>query len=74
MLELKKFKLHICIIIYFIFIGFIVLLKPNFCYDDKKNLKQFGIGNNKTIFPLWLLIVFVALVSYYLSNIIVIFK
>lgn len=74
MSELKKFKLHICIIIYFIMISFIILLKPDFCYDNNKNLKQFGIGSKKTIFPLWLLIIFVALISYYISNLIVIFK
>ena len=74
MLELKKFKLHICILVYLILIGFIILLKPRFCYDNEKNLKQFGIGSKKTIFPLWLLIIFVALLSYYISNLIVIFK
>jgi hypothetical protein len=65
---LTQFKTQICILIYLIFIIPILVTKCNFFYDNKGNLKQFGTGQGKTIIPLWLGIVLVALISVFLSN------
>ena len=74
MQQLKKFKLHICILLYLILLSFILLANPKFAFDNDGTLKPFGTGNNKTVLPLWLIIVLLALVSYYISNLFVIFK
>ena len=74
MIELKKYKIHICILIYLLLLCFLIFLNPEFCYDKNGNLKEFGTGQNKTITPLWIIILFIALISYYISNFIVIFK
>ena len=65
---LTQFKTQICILIYLIFITPILVTKCNLFYNNKGDLKQFGTGSGKTIIPLWLAIILVALVSVFLSN------
>lgn len=55
------------ITIFLIIISIIVLNKPRFIYDKDGIPMQFGIGyRNKTIFPIWLVIIISAIVSYYI--------
>lgn len=74
MQQLKKFKLHICILIYLILISLILLSNPKYAFNEDGTLKQFGTGNEKTVLPLWLIIILLALIAYYIANIFVIFK
>lgn len=66
----KNMRLQICIILYLIFIGGIMLIKPKYIYNKDGSLKNFGTGNNKTLFPLWFLILIGAYLSYYLGHVI----
>ena len=40
-------------------------IKPNFLYTNNGHLRSFGLNyKNKTIIPLWLLAIFIAIISY----------
>lgn len=56
----------IAIGIYLILFGVLIILKPHFLYDTDGSLRQFGIGRTKkTILPIWLLAVVLAIISYF---------
>jgi len=39
--------------------------KPKFIYNEDGSLKQFGVGyGKKTVFPLWLLSIIIAILAY----------
>ena len=63
---IKNMKLQICVFIYLILILIIMLLKDKFYHNGE--LKHFGTGENKTVFPLWLMIIYSAFVSIYLTH------
>jgi len=64
-------RLQIALLIYIIVIGAIIFLNPKFMYDKEGKIKIFGIGDNKTLFPLWIIIFVIAVLSYYLAEILV---
>ena len=42
-----------------------MVTKPNVIFDKNGKLREFGIGyKNKTIIPLWLAVIILAIVSY----------
>ena len=41
-------------------------LKPKLLFDDIGNFKQFGIDNDKTIFPFWIVTQFLSIFFYFL--------
>ena len=62
---LKKNIIATTIIFFVLVYVFINYLKPAFLYTHKGTLRQFGLGyQNKTIIPLWLLSIFIAVISY----------
>ena len=62
------------IILYLLIVIIILILKPKTLFDSKGNSKQFGIGReDKTIFPVWLLFLLIAIICYYFTIIIKIF-
>lgn len=59
--------LTLTFVIYIILISSIVYFRPNFLYiNNTKRLKVFGTGSkiNKTIFPLWLILLISMVVVY----------
>jgi len=55
------------IFIYFCLFLFTIYIKPNIIYNKNGTLKHFGIGyKNKTIFPLWLISILYAIISYFI--------
>lgn len=68
---LKNKKLQISIILYLIIVGILVFINPNFFYNKDGKIKVFGLGKNKTMFPLWLVIFVIAVLCYYVGVIIV---
>ena len=65
-MELKN-PLYITLIIYLVLIGVILYTRPNFLYiNNSKRLKVFGTGSktNKTIFPLWLVLLISMVIVY----------
>ena len=56
----------ITILLYILMYCGVVLLKPSFLYNPDGSLRQFGVGyKSKTILPLWLIAVILAVISYY---------
>ena len=67
---IKNKKLQLAIILYLVIVGILIFLNPNFFYNSDGKIKVFGIGKNKTMFPLWFVIFVVAVFCYYISVII----
>jgi hypothetical protein len=64
--QLKDNSLKISIILYLIIIFFIIFSKPTFLFNDNGRSKHFGLGGNqKTIFPIWLICILLAILCYY---------
>ena len=41
--------------LYIFFCIFIYLVKPSFIFDENNNFKDFGLSDDKTIYPFWLI-------------------
>lgn len=50
------------ILLYLVVMGVIVALRPPIAYNQDGSLKQFGLGKNETMFPLWVIAILVAVV------------
>ena len=62
---LRRFASFYAIIIFAILFGLINLIKPSFIYNKDMTFRQFGIGTkNKTIVPIWLVAIILAIISY----------
>jgi hypothetical protein len=59
-------KISMAILIYIILFGLVNFLKPVFMYNPDGSLKEFGVGfRKKTIIPVWLLSIFLAIIAYF---------
>jgi len=58
------------VLFYVLFIVLIIVSKPPFVFDSKGQLKDFGIGANKTMFSLGVFTVVLAMVSFYIFAVI----
>jgi hypothetical protein len=55
----------ISLLIYVIFFTLLILNKPIFLFNGDGSVKEFGLNNiNKTVLPLWLIIIGIAILSY----------
>ena len=74
---LKESSIKITVILYLIIVGVIIYVKPGMFYvnnnTSSKKYKIFGTGSrqNKTIFPLWFVLIVIAIVLYFLVCLIV---
>jgi hypothetical protein len=60
--------LIITVIIFILTLIILIIIKPNFLYDKKKQrFKQFGYGKNKTILTLPILSIFVSVIVFIFS-------
>jgi hypothetical protein len=66
----KNKKLQLATILYLVVVGVLIFLNPNFFYNNDGKIKVFGLGKNKTMFPLWFVIFIIAVFCYYISVII----
>ena len=66
---MQKNRIQLSVILYLVFMGILITLKPTHIYNSDGSLKQFGTGSNKTLFPLWLIIFIGAFLSYYFSHV-----
>jgi len=58
-------KLITAILIYMFLFVLFNLIKPPFIYNSDGTMKEFGVGfRRKTIIPVWLLSIFLAILSY----------
>ena len=55
----------VSIIVFLLLFAIIMVTKPNVIFDKNGKLREFGIGyKNKTILPLWLTVIILAIISY----------
>jgi len=55
----------VSIIVFLILFAIILLIKPSIMFDKNGKPREFGIGyKNKTILPLWLGVIVLAIISY----------
>ena len=60
-------KSLVSIILFLICFIIIVLVKPNLVFDKYGKPREFGLGyKNKTIVPIWLIVIFFSILSYLL--------
>ena len=67
---IKNKKLQLSLVLYLIIVGIIIFLNPDFFYTEEGKIKVFGMGENKTMLPLWLVFFVIAVFCYYVSVII----
>jgi len=59
-------KTSVAILIFVILFGFINMAKPAFMYNEDGSIKEFGVGfRKKTIIPVWLISIMLAIISYF---------
>jgi len=62
---IKKHVISFAIIVFLAVYLTVNHIKPNFLYTRDGNLRPFGLGyKNKTIIPLWLIAIVIAILSY----------
>jgi len=62
---IKKYQTLMSIILFLIIYFIIQYDKPLFIYNSDGTLRQFGVGyKKKTILPIWLLAILLAIISY----------
>jgi len=66
----NNLRLQISVLIYIILIIALIFIKPKFFFKKDGTLKTFGTGGNNTILPLWMIILLMAIFSYYIAQII----
>ena len=71
---MKLNKLYFTIITYLIIISLIIYLKPSMIFTKDGKLKLFGINNGQTIYPLWIVVSIIAILSYYFISLLFFFK
>ena len=66
-MDLKN-SFTLIVILYLILYSLLTFFKPNFLFDNEKDLlRSFGVGyNNTTIMPLWLCSILLAIFSYFI--------
>ena len=59
-------KVSVAILIFVILFGVINVIKPAFMYNDDGSIKEFGVGfRKKTIIPVWLISIMLAIIAYF---------
>jgi hypothetical protein len=59
-------KVSVAILLYVVLFAIINVVQPSFMYNPDGSLKNFGVGyRNKTIIPVWLISVFLAIIAYF---------
>ena len=62
---IRKNNINIAIILFIVIFVCFIYIKPHFLYNKNGTLRTFGLGKtNTTIFPLWLLVIIIAIISY----------
>ena len=65
LLFIKKYQTLMSIILFLIIYYIIQYDRPLFIYNTNGTLRQFGVGyKKKTILPIWLLAILLAIISY----------
>ena len=62
----RHYKVSVAIILYIVLFTVINVVQPALMYNPDGSLKSFGLGyRNKTIIPVWLISIFLAIIAYF---------
>ena len=67
-MNLKTNSLQCALILYIILVLSLIYMKPKFLVKSDGTLKEFGTGKDKTVFPFWLCVLLLAMLSYYVCK------
>ena len=74
-LFIKRNNISLAIILFLIIFIVFAYFKPSFLFNRDGSIRNFGISKSKcTIFPIWLLVIFIAILSYLFIQYFIIFK
>jgi hypothetical protein len=73
MLEIRN-ELHLVIFIYLLLGVLIWKMKPRIMFDNEGKMKQFGIGNKKSVFAFPMMVIILAIIIFYLFEIRMLYK
>ena len=73
MLQMKQFvrynKISISILMFLVIFSIIHYLKPGLLYTKDGGFREFGVGyRNKTVIPIWLVSIVLAILCYFSVN------
>lgn len=61
-----KNRLFVSMALFSILYFLVISIKPSFIFDYDGAVREFGVGNtSKTVLPLWLFVIILAMLSYY---------
>jgi len=64
-LFMHKHKTSFAILLFLVLFSIVHTIKPGFAYGDKGEFRPFGLGyRNKTVIPIWLVAIALAILSY----------
>lgn len=67
MLEIEKNKTSFAILLFLVLFLVIHTFKPLILYNENGSFRDFGVGyKNKTVFPIWIVAILLAIGSYLL--------
>jgi hypothetical protein len=67
----RNLRVQLALLVYLVLITGLLYMRPSIFYNKDGSLKQFGTGGKgKTLIPLWLVILLLAILSYYIANIV----
>jgi len=70
-----KNRLLMSMIVFTVFFGITMIIKPNFIINNDGSFREFGVGTtSKTVIPMWVFVIFIALMSYYAVNYSIVFS
>lgn len=62
---IQKNRASVSILIFLILFSFLHFLQPRVLYNENGSFRDFGVGyRNKTVFPIWLVAILLAISSY----------
>lgn len=67
-------RVKYAIVVYLALVIILVLTKPKFFFKKNNQFKEFGTGPDKTVIPFWLVLLVIAILSYYLANLLILIK
>lgn len=68
----NKSGVKTAILLYLLLVSGIIYLRPRFLFDKNGDIKKYGTKENETLFPLWLIMGILALISYLFVSIYII--
>jgi len=62
---IRTHKVSVAIVIFVVIFSVVHYVKPLMLYNKKGGFRQFGVGyRNKTVFPIWIFAIILAIFSY----------